>query len=357
MGKKARIKAQRRTFSSVEDANRLLAMARQIAAGDRLPPSDNPLKEVARQAGGVVSEMLKVWDTERIILRCDGDFSTALLATDRSTEVPTACFERFPFSAVMVSFPAPFDLFDGQDTCRYRGVLISGATSTTEVPPQVRHLAPRWDGELMWTTYGPVAKMEIVRFGWFFTFDSGQPGFQTYTLPWRGFLAEKEHTVAELVDILRQTQRTPTGFSKGLDADVLVPLSISLLLYLGSAEPDIDRPILVGGDGTNARHLTGAKVSNMGFRIGAALRAWDRGPSHSSKGAEQPTGRTVAPHIRSAHWHRFRVATRDAAGNMIGNRLGEKDVDWHYDLRWIPPVPVNVDEDEGPPVTVRNLED
>ena len=37
----------------------------------------------------------------------------------------------------------------------------------------------------------------------------------------------------------------------------------------------------------------------------------------------------------------MRVATRDDEGNIVGDRLGERGVDWHYEGRWIHPVVVH----------------
>jgi hypothetical protein len=36
-----------------------------------------------------------------------------------------------------------------------------------------------------------------------------------------------------------------------------------------------------------------------------------------------------------------RVATWDEAGVVIGSRLSVAEIDWHNELPWIPPVPVN----------------
>ena len=44
------------------------------------------------------------------------------------------------------------------------------------------------------------------------------------------------------------------------------------------------------------------------------------------------------------------VAERDENGNVIGNRLGVEGIDWHYELRWYPPTPVNADGGVAPAV-------
>ena len=60
--------------------------------------------------------------------------------------------------------------------------------------------------------------------------------------------------------------------------------------------------------------------------------AGDPTAAHPSAGT-----RHVRTHWRSGHWQRYRVATRDAAGTIIGTRFGEQGTDWHYEGRWVRP--------------------
>ena len=81
-------------------------------------------------------------------------------------------------------------------------------------------------------------------------------------------------------------------------------------------------------------------VWETGYRMGAALRAAmasvqaeGRGDP-SSTGAE-PTGRTMRPHYRRAHWHSFWRGPR--------SKPEEREIT----VKWIPPIPVNLgDVDE-----------
>ncbi|WP_426562127.1 hypothetical protein ACPPVT_16520 [Angustibacter sp. McL0619] len=67
-------------------------------------------------------------------------------------------------------------------------------------------------------------------------------------------------------------------------------------------------------------------------------------------------GWRLPPHIRKAHWHRVRVAVRDEAGVIVGDRAGQQGVDWFYELRWYPPTPVNVSPaTTGPDPVVRKV--
>lgn len=66
--------------------------------------------------------------------------------------------------------------------------------------------------------------------------------------------------------------------------------------------------------------------------------------------AGTPSGRRLPAHIRKAHWHRVRIAERDANGKVTGNLRGTQGIDWHYELRWYPPTSVNAEHGLNPTV-------
>lgn len=76
---------------------------------------------------------------------------------------------------------------------------------------------------------------------------------------------------------------------------------------------------------------------DVGMRLGAALRrayqVEEIGPGGTHAGPR--------PHIRRAHWHTF--------------WLGPRDGDRRADLRWLPPIPVNVDDVGQLPAVVRKV--
>ena len=109
--------------------------------------------------------------------------------------------------------------------------------------------------------------------------------------------------------------------------EALFPIATMLALYACSDEPDfvdIEPPTVL-------RKRTSFKgedlsIKHLGIRVGAALRS-HRSASSSSNG---PSSSTVTPHVRRAHWHRF----------WTGPLSGER----RLVLRWLPPIPVNVDK-------------
>lgn len=65
----------------------------------------------------------------------------------------------------------------------------------------------------------------------------------------------------------------------------------------------------------------------------------DLGALHTTGSSPPPeqtsSSRSVRAHWRRGYWNSVRVATRDADGNIVGDRLGEIGTDWHYEGRWI----------------------
>jgi hypothetical protein len=86
----------------------------------------------------------------------------------------------------------------------------------------------------------------------------------------------------------------------------------------------------------------------VGVRMGAALRA-----AYAAQGELEQDGatRTLRPHIRRAHWHGFRSGPMlDAQGEPI-----QKE-NRRFDLRWLPPIPVNIGEGEELPAVIKPVQ-
>lgn len=107
---------------------------------------------------------------------------------------------------------------------------------------------------------------------------------------------------------------------------------ISLLLYICGEEPEIEhrtlpelKPIRPRARrvGSEWRIMPPARVHewDVGKKMGETLRAL-----REHLAASEPTGRTVTPHIRRAHWHGFWKGPKD------GERI--------FTHRWIPALPV-----------------
>lgn len=122
---------------------------------------------------------------------------------------------------------------------------------------------------------------------------------------------------------------------------------ISLLLYLCSTAAEIGadgrRPSYPAPKGTKRgpRYFPPDRpvTWEVGSRIGAALRAAYQREQVGQTGA--PTGRRVRPHVRRAHWHTYVLGPRDDPAAQ------------RRELRWVPPLPINVDDADGLPAVIR----
>lgn len=114
---------------------------------------------------------------------------------------------------------------------------------------------------------------------------------------------------------------------------------LPLILYLASENPDFaEREIAEKSLKKKPRKASTPKVIDVGFRIGAKIREYEK-----ASYAEDPQklGGHVAPHMRRAHWHSFWTGPRDGERRLI--------------VKWLPPIPVGVDDKKEIIPTIREL--
>lgn len=124
-----------------------------------------------------------------------------------------------------------------------------------------------------------------------------------------------------------------------MTTQTLFPVATMLILYACSDEPDfleVEPPEALRGRGTFKG--SDLKIRQMGIRIGTSLRSHRKSSSASSA----TLNGTMTPHVRRAHWHRFWVGPRNGPRRLT--------------VKWLPPIPVNVDRGEIQ-TTVRSLGD
>lgn len=153
--------------------------------------------------------------------------------------------------------------------------------------------------------------------------------------------------IAHSVDLVRNS-RNKVGEDTTVDMS-FARAAVNLLLYICSQVSDVgigsERP----KNPTPKKIKNGAryfppdkpKEWNVGVRMGAALRmAYEQ--ASRDEGGE---GGRVRPHIRRAHWHGFRSGPmKREDGTSIEARLRK------FDLKWLPPIAVNVGDTELPAV-------
>jgi hypothetical protein len=109
---------------------------------------------------------------------------------------------------------------------------------------------------------------------------------------------------------------------------------LSVTLYLCAEETDVPRPatrpLTVLTNKKGGKYLPLPKrpvVYECGYKLGAELR-WAR-EYYEKDHPTAPTGRTVLPHVRAAHWHTF------LTGPRAETRIPK--------VKWLPPILVNTE--------------
>ncbi|HEY3505784.1 MAG TPA: hypothetical protein VGN37_23720 [Actinocatenispora sp.] len=350
MGKKARIRAQRDRRSvrhiQVLDAAQVVAMTEHLVAAGEHRGAPLP----ARKVGAVAGNIHQVWRREQVVLRADREFVNALLDSNTDVQLAPEWLDRQPFDALAVSLSEPLSLNDGNTLCHYVGFAACGIRHRASA---VSSRSDRYQN--IWTTYWPLNGADGIRFLWLYQED-GDPTTrgQTVTCPLRGQYAAGDETLTELIQ-RQQAGAEAFGHPWGQELATLVPLAFQLLLYLTAQEPDLDW--VPAEQMRRPSQLRTARVANLGWRVGSTLRTWRQHPPANTAGSAQDgasSERTLPPHIRRAHWHRVRIATRDNQGRIVGTTSGTHGVDWAYQMRWYPPTLVNTDQ--APPPTVRGVD-
>ena len=114
---------------------------------------------------------------------------------------------------------------------------------------------------------------------------------------------------------------------------------LSILLYICSQDaeftragvpdrPSLPTPVRTRRTGLRLYPAAQSVYWDLGVRMGSALRA-AMGAAPTEEGTERAR---VTPHVRRAHWHTF------LSGPIKNVQAGQR----RRDVRWMPPIPVNV---------------
>lgn len=174
----------------------------------------------------------------------------------------------------------------------------------------------------------------------------GVPLRETHTLPLTSSLAASIETIL--------AEWGQTGPVEAITA-YLRPI-INLALYLCAGDdisgkhgaPGNPTPKRTRRDGWRLFPADGPRTWDVGVRMGAALRRAYQ--AEQVAGDTEPTGRTVRAHVRRAHWHGFRSGPRKRPDGT-----GIPAADRPFDLRWLPPIPVNLDDPGDLPAVIRRV--
>lgn len=262
------------------------------------------------------------WRVTQGVFRFDPTLATALALTPLTGDLPVTALTHLPHWCTYIETPGrTMPKMDGNDTALH--------------------------GFFAWTNWHGADEPVELMLG--MDTERPYPELPVSVVPLVGTLEESIRAVQtswEESYASGLVQRGPSaGFIEG--ANRRSPL-ISLLLYLCADDAEI-------GDGATrpAKPLMKkttqgwrlfppqtATAWDVGVRIGAAIRhAEQRNPSIDHLAGERSRPRA---HIRRAHWATY----------WTGSRSGEQTPV----VRWLPPIPVNVEDVEAMPVTVRPVE-
>ncbi|CAM5741924.1 hypothetical protein MAUB1S_02956 [Mycolicibacterium aubagnense] len=304
----------------------------------------------------IASLMIQKWTDSPVVLRVDSEFAGALLNSNTDVELAPDWLKRFPFNAIAYSLATPVSLHDGHRLCHYSGMIVTGTNnvrlqSEAAARPIGYKDGPNTKAVGLFTRYVSIPDGQGVRCLWLFKEDGDpSPQLQSVTFLLRGPNAPSGRTLGEMISA-QIRHAAESGQSEGNELPVLIPLSLSLLLYTAGSEQEIDWP--PRDQISRPQTIRSAEIGNLGWRVGAVLRQYrDRptGPDTGESGEVGLGGWRLPPHIRKAHWHRVRVVARDESGHVVGRRDGVEGVDWHYEVRWYPPTPVNAHAGIAPAV-------
>lgn len=251
------------------------------------------------------------WRLSKGIYSFDDDLARELMSTPMSEVTPTTVFRNLPEFCVYIDTPW------NKDHC---GVFAHLEYDIRPNPKYSSTVEPHSELRMLYLArYGDILKGS-----------------------WPFMLHIDNH------NIIRSLQECYGTKSE----EILYAISdeLSLLLYLCSEAPDY-------GDRTPPKYVEPKRIKggykwipkqrpeewNIGVRLGAAIRNYKASEAHAGDG--EPTGRSVRPHIRRAHWHGYWTGPRKEPAQR------------KFVHKWIPPIPVNVTpEDDGElPAVIRDV--
>ncbi len=194
-----------------------------------------------------------------------------------------------------------------------------------------------------------------------FVFDLDTPDERGLMMDWSVPLVEGglvRAAIRRAVDAARDHPGRPKGLARTLDSDRLLgeflSPALALTLYLCAGNSDIVPGQPGGTASTAGRKRAGGGIPGepraweVGWRVGAALRAAHKGIADTPRRPAAPGRASPRPHIRRPGWQSFRVGP--------GRPNERTDAVVH----WISLVPVNLDPsrpDGGLVATIRTVHD
>lgn len=252
------------------------------------------------------------WQSCRQVFRINETVAVELPKTELDDEIPCEVFKRLPYQIIYVdrSFKAPISSGETIDIAGFIAYTIRWNDGST----RIGIVMIRPEGGRIYTSI-PTGEKTTIK-----SLVDADVGL--------------EHGNGNPLSMAAQLQDSKTGYDEAVDAMSTI---VSSLLYIISAEDDartVYAPPKATRGSKPGKKTNLETVTEVGARIGRAIGETRRSISYRIPTANS-TGRTVAPHIRAAHWQHY----------WIGQRKGRTDGRYGEELivKWVPPVPVNED--------------
>ncbi|TMR10996.1 hypothetical protein ETD86_37405 [Nonomuraea turkmeniaca] len=306
----------------------------------------NPRRGTHLVLTGHQQAAVRLWRRHRIAYAIDRTLWEEVGDTDPGDILPANLFDQLPHNDPFIAFPEPLVLNREGDLVEHIvGVFVTGHLPTSDaaganttglgmvaavasdilsVGQCSTHDDHRAAISLMFAgiAYGPDGRPHMVN--------------GAVDLRWThiAFTMEDDQSIATLIDhvVAEYGDRVPENASTGAEISVtgdiahMLRRAVSLIIYLCAENADIvaapRAPANRRRSSRPGQQPKPARVLNVGYRIGAQLRAWRAAIRRSSTGS---TGQSSRPHVRKAHFHTYRHGK--------GRALRK--------IRWLSPIPVN----------------
>lgn len=282
---------------------------------------------------------LRLWEKFKVVYAIDSHLLEELGDTDDDTMVPADLWARLPHPDPFVALPESLALpIPEENLVQWvDGFWITGSHKVGEGKyVGVSTHAPSAGSQISLLIAARVMQPDGRRQA------KGTDG--RGDMNWTRLTLESGQTVGSMV---AQTQARFVSTSAGVewqrDVPILIRKLISVLIYLCASNADMvavptGPPRRAKGKG-GARPTRGPKVIATGFTVGAAIRAYRATAAGGERGPA--TGRHVAPHIRRAHFHTYRVGP---------GRTGSE-------VKWLLPFGINMGDGKQAKTTVHEVKE
>ena len=247
---------------------------------------------------------LAAWRMTQGIYRIDPTVYADLIATPVTGDVPLEVLRHMPEWCVYIETPTP---------------VVSSPQDVSITPV----------GLWYWLDEKP--------FDLYIAYDLGRP-------PPLGYIKKSGRSVENMAMMKHFDEPLPTIHHATTLAFYQAALSLILFVCAHAAEIQgesgpANPKLRKTRRGTKMFAAERPTIWNVGVRLGTALRtAYARAGVMTDSG---DGGQGMRPHIRRAHWHTF----------LTGPRDGER----RRSLRWLPPIPVGIDDYDTLPAVIREI--